>query len=53
MKMMSWNEEMTIAYQAGLNDGKRGFPDKGENYVFVACYEQGYRHGIKINQEVA
>lgn len=50
-EIKSWNEQMSIAYSAGLNDAKSGHKSKYPN-DFEACYEQGHQHGLnKIEEE--
>jgi hypothetical protein len=42
---MSWKERMALAYQIGLEHGKRRYPYPYSANGFDACYWQGYGHG--------
>jgi hypothetical protein len=42
----SWMEEMTHAYEVGIEDGLSG-KRRGRPNDFEACYQQGYEHGAR------
>lgn len=42
---MNWSEQMAEAYQAGLLDGREGFPSRANEWQFGGSYQQGWDRG--------